>query len=87
MDLAARYAAFADELTFERLPANVVADTKKLILDQLGVMLVGSSADGVDSLLTTARRWGGAPEGDPISHDLGLSVGLGGPRRELNGPA
>lgn len=68
MDLAARYAAFAEELSFERLPAAVVADTKKLILDQLGVMLVGSSAAGVDSLLASTRRWGGAKEASVLVH-------------------
>ena len=68
MDLAARYATFADELSFERLPRHVVEDTKKLILDQLGVMLVGSAASGVDSLLASTRRWGGAKEASVLVH-------------------
>lgn len=68
MDLAARYAAFGADLNFEKLPADVVADTKKLILDQLGVMLVGSSAAGVDSLLASTRRWGGAKEASVLVH-------------------
>ena len=68
MDLAARYAAFGADLAFEQLPRAVVADTKKLILDQLGVMLVGSSAAGVDSLLASTRRWGGAKEASVLVH-------------------
>jgi 2-methylcitrate dehydratase PrpD len=68
MDLAARYAAFGADLAFEKLPTEVIEDTKKLILDQLGVMLVGSSAAGVDSLLATTRRWGGAKEASVLVH-------------------
>ncbi len=68
MDLAARYAAFGADLTYDKLPKSVVEDTKKLILDQLGVMLVGSSAAGVDSLLASTRRWGGAKEASVLVH-------------------
>ncbi len=68
MDLAAQYATFARELTFARLPSEIVEDTKKLILDQLGVMLVGSSAAGVDSLMAAARAQGGAKEARVLVH-------------------
>src|SRR5690606_5887050 len=62
MDVAATYADFAHQLAYEDLPGEVVEATRKLILDQLGVMLVGSAAAGVDSLLAAGRAWGGAAE-------------------------
>jgi 2-methylcitrate dehydratase PrpD len=68
MDIAAIYADFAQRLAYEDLPAEVVEATKKLILDQLGVMLVGSSAAGLDTLLATARAWGGAGEARVLVH-------------------
>jgi 2-methylcitrate dehydratase PrpD len=68
MDLARVYADFAHDLTYAALPGDVVETTKKLILDQLGVMLVGSAAAGVENLLTTARAWGGAPEASVLVH-------------------
>lgn len=68
MDIAAIYAEFGHSLAYERLPSAVVEDTKKLILDQLAVMLVGSAAAGVDGLLAAARSWGGAGEARVLVH-------------------
>jgi 2-methylcitrate dehydratase PrpD len=67
-DIAQLYAEFAHDLTFERLPTAVVDATKKLILDQLGVMLLGSSAAGVDALVETIADWGGKPESTVLVH-------------------
>lgn len=68
MDFAATYAEFARDLSFRHLPAAVVEATRRLILDQLGVMLVGSAAAGVDDLLASARRWGGIGEATVLVH-------------------
>lgn len=68
MDIAARFAEFSRTLRFEDLPGEVVDVTRKLILDQLGVMLVGSAASGVDSLLAAGRAWQGAPEASVLVH-------------------
>ncbi|HEX2215251.1 MAG TPA: MmgE/PrpD family protein [Xanthobacteraceae bacterium] len=67
-DIAAVYADFAHGLTYEHLPGDVVELTKKLILDQLGVMLVGSAAAGIDELLAAAREWGGAAQASVLVH-------------------
>ncbi|MBI2224663.1 MAG: MmgE/PrpD family protein [Betaproteobacteria bacterium] len=62
MDTAATFANFAHDLSYEKLPGDVVEITKKLILDELGVMVVGSSSAGIDRLLALATDWGGKPE-------------------------
>jgi 2-methylcitrate dehydratase PrpD len=62
VDAASRFADFAVDLESNRIPREVVDCTRKLILDQLGVMLVGRSAAGVPELVQTVREWGGAPE-------------------------
>lgn len=72
MDLAATYAEFGHGLTYEKIPSDVVDVTKKLILDQLGVMLVGSAAAGVSDLLETTREWGGAPQARVLVHGTRL---------------
>jgi 2-methylcitrate dehydratase PrpD len=72
MDVAAVYADYAHELSYEQLPADVVEITKKLILDQLGVMLVGSAASGIEELLASAQEWGGAPQARVLVHGTRL---------------
>ncbi|MBN8920698.1 MAG: MmgE/PrpD family protein, partial [Rhizobiales bacterium] len=67
-DIARIYADFAHGLTFESLPSEVVHATKLMILDQLGVMLLGSSAAGVDTLVDTVADWGGKPESTVLVH-------------------
>ncbi|MCC7346380.1 MAG: MmgE/PrpD family protein [Variibacter sp.] len=72
MDLAATYAEFGQGLSFEKLPSDVVEFTKTLLLDQLGVMLVGSAAAGVPELLAATREWGGAPQARVLVHGARL---------------
>ena len=67
-DIAALYAQLAERLTFEQLPAEVIDATRKLILDQLGVMLVGSAASGVGELMRAARSFGGTAEASVLVH-------------------
>jgi 2-methylcitrate dehydratase PrpD len=62
------FADFALALDYGAIPADVVACTKKLILDQLGVMLVGASAAGVPELAASVRQSGGAPESSVIGY-------------------
>jgi 2-methylcitrate dehydratase PrpD len=68
VDAASRFADFAVDLDFDRIPPEVVDCTKKLVLDQLGVMLVGRSAAGVPELVQTVREWGGAPEATVLGY-------------------
>jgi 2-methylcitrate dehydratase PrpD len=68
VDIARLYADFAHGLAYGRLPASVIETTKKLILDQLGVMLLGSSAAGVGTLVDTVAAWGGKAESTVLVH-------------------
>jgi hypothetical protein len=49
-DAARLFADFAVGLEYGAIPAHVVDCTKKLIIDQLGVMLIGATASGVPGL-------------------------------------
>lgn len=68
MDFAATYAEFAHGLRYRQIPGDVVEITKKLILDQLGVMLVGSAAAGIGDLRNATGEWGGAPQASVLVH-------------------
>lgn len=62
VDLALQFATHACELPEERVPAEVLARTKALILDTLGAAFAGSGAEGIAPGLV--RR---APTRSPIS--------------------
>ena len=67
-DAACVFADFAAALSYDAIPADVVACSKKLILDQLGVMQVGACAAGVTELAASVRASGGAPEASVLGH-------------------
>jgi 2-methylcitrate dehydratase PrpD len=67
-DVARDFADFALSLQYDHIPADVVACTKKLILDQLGVMRVGASAVGVPELAASVKQSGGAPEASVLGY-------------------
>lgn len=67
-DAARLFAEFTVALEYDAIPADVVACAKKLILDQLGVMLVCKSAAGVAALAQTVRAWGGVREASVIGY-------------------
>jgi 2-methylcitrate dehydratase PrpD len=62
MDIASEFVDYAIGLKFDDLPAEVVDCAKKLVLDTLGVMIAGSSASGIGTLVDIIRDWGGKPE-------------------------
>jgi 2-methylcitrate dehydratase PrpD len=68
MDAARDFADFALALKYEAIPAAVIDCTKKLILDQLGVMRVGAAAAGVAELAASVRQTGGAPQASVLSY-------------------
>ena len=72
MDVAEVYAKFAHELSYEKLPTEVIDVTKKLLLDELGVMVVGSDSASVQQLLKPLREWGGKAEAGVLAHGLRL---------------
>ncbi len=66
MDIAAEWADYAAGIRFEDLTREVVDCGKKLVLDTLGVMIVGSSAYGVKELAELLSDWGVKPESSII---------------------
>lgn len=58
MTLAERLAAFAHELTFDRLPPDVVASVRLRVLDVLGLALAGSTEDFATSVRAALEVWG-----------------------------
>ena len=62
MDLAHHLVDFGVGLKFQDLPQEVVEMAKKLILDNLGVVVNGSRAPGTEGLVNMVLGWGGKPE-------------------------
>ena len=56
MDIAQEYADYALGSRFEDLPLDVVDCAKKLIFDGIAVMMEGSSAGGIGSLVDLIDR-------------------------------
>ncbi len=58
MTLAERLAAFAHDLTFDRLPPEVVASVRLRVLDVLGLALAGSTEDFAAPVRAALEAWG-----------------------------
>ena len=56
-----RLVTYAAELPAVNIPRQVMDKTKQLLLDTIGCMLAGSSADGIRELKQAALFWGGNP--------------------------
>ena len=62
-DAAEDLAQFAADLTFERLPGEVVATLKRIVLDTIGTTLAGATLGlGCRELVAVVQAGGGAPE-------------------------
>lgn len=62
-DPSAALAAFAAQLRFEDLPAELLPTLKRIVYDTLGTTLAGTTlGSGCPELLDLVRRAGGAPE-------------------------
>ncbi len=61
-DTSRIYADFAHRLTFNDLSVDVADTVKRLVLDQLALIILGSAAKGVGTLAKTAMSWGGKEE-------------------------
>jgi 2-methylcitrate dehydratase PrpD len=67
--LTASWAAFAAQLRYERLPAQVVPVLKGLVLDTLGASLAASTlGDGCAQVVKLVRSNPGAPEATVLGH-------------------
>ena len=56
------------DITYDKLPAEVVARAKDCLLDQFGVQLRGATFDHVGPALRVARRMHAAPESTVVMH-------------------
>jgi 2-methylcitrate dehydratase PrpD len=61
-DVIGPLARYAAGVRFEDLTPTAVYAAKCAIIDTLGAMIAGSSAQGVQALVELAREWGGAEE-------------------------
>ncbi len=62
MDSIGIFSEFLAGLRYEDLPEDVVENTKKFIMDTIGVGIAGQHAPGCPELLAVAKQWGGTPE-------------------------
>lgn len=74
MELTRELANFANGLTFEKLPTEVVFEAKLCMLDWVGVTLTGSKEPLVDILLGIAREEGGNPRATLIGREEKLPL-------------
>ena len=71
--VAERIADWVTALRFDDLPAEVVERTKLVILDQIGVQLLGASLPNVQPVLRLAEGQGGMPEAT-LTHSGALTT-------------
>src|SRR5664279_5085284 len=64
--IAQRLVDFDYELTFDRIPSEVVSKTKRLMLDTLGVCLGSTNIDFGTAAMNVIGGWGGALESTVI---------------------
>jgi 2-methylcitrate dehydratase PrpD len=55
-------ATYISKTCFEDLSHDSISSAKRSLLDVIAAMLAGSGAAGVDIVVKTALKWGGAPE-------------------------
>jgi 2-methylcitrate dehydratase PrpD len=66
----AAVARFAAEFAFESLPAEVIRETKRCLLDYLGLVIGASDEPAVGKALMTVRELGGNPQARVLGTDL-----------------
>jgi len=69
MNVTTELARFAAEMSYDELPASVVRQTKRLILDSVGCALGGLATKKGEYALALARGLGGPPEASLIGTD------------------
>ena len=70
MDAAISFAQLADRLKYEDIPQATVDVAKKDILDTLGTILAGSTAEGAEAMAGLAEELGGKPESSVLAYGL-----------------
>lgn len=62
------------KIKYEDIPEEVLVEKKKNILDVLGVMIAGTSAEGFKNLVELIQYWGGCQESSIIGYGLKSSL-------------
>ena len=63
---------FTDQLTYGRIPSEVVRNAKLRILDILGICLASSTQDFAKGVADAVAQWGGTPESTVIGFGMRL---------------
>ena len=62
MDAVEPFADYVADIKFSDLPDEVVENTKKFIIDTIGVGIAGLKSPGCPETLKTVKKWGGTKE-------------------------
>jgi len=68
MDATSRILQHIEQTQFHDLPEAVVENTKRFILDSIGVALAGCNAPGCKEVVELVKEWGGKPEATIMSY-------------------
>lgn len=61
-DVSFKLAQYISGSKYEDLTSAAIASAKRSSLDTMGAMLAGSTAQGIETVVEMARRWGGSKE-------------------------
>jgi 2-methylcitrate dehydratase PrpD len=64
--IAEKLVRYVSETTFDKLPAEVVSETKKFILDTIGVGLAGAREPGCREAVDVVKKWSANDAGSTI---------------------
>ncbi|HNT69280.1 MAG TPA: MmgE/PrpD family protein [Syntrophorhabdaceae bacterium] len=68
MDATSRILQHIEQTQFHDLPEAVVENTKRFILDSIGVALAGRNSPGCREVVDLVKEWGGKPEAVIMSY-------------------
>jgi 2-methylcitrate dehydratase PrpD len=69
MDAIAQFADYVANTNYSDLPAAVVENTKKFIVDTIGVGIAGLGAPGCREAVEVVKNWGGVAESTVMFHE------------------
>ena len=64
--IAGKLVRYVSQTTFDRLPTEVVSETKKFVLDTIGVGLAGATEPGCGEVVDVVKEWS--------AHDTGSTI-------------
>jgi len=70
MDSIARFSDYVARINYSDLPTAVIENTKKFIIDTIGVGIAGLNAPGCLEALEVVKYWGGRPEATVLMSDF-----------------